>query len=101
MDRVGQQARAPISARGSPVTGEAVLRSASPTPRNSGVRMQSRSPLLALLAVIVLITSLPASLTHAAEPKSVTLAPLPPVETDDGRFGMVQGIVQPDLAWNA
>jgi hypothetical protein len=63
--------------------------------------MQSRSPLLALLATIVLITSLPASLTHAAEPRAATVAPLPAVDTDDGRFGMVQGMVQPDLAYNA
>src|SRR5262249_54771088 len=74
---------------------------ASPTPRLAGVRMQSRSPLLALLAAIVLITSLPASRTLAAEPRNATLAPLPAVDTDDGRFGMVQGMVQPDLAWQA
>lgn len=63
--------------------------------------MQSRSPLLALLAAIVIITSLPVSRTHAAEPRAATVAPLPAVETTDGRFGMVQGIVQPDLAWQA
>jgi hypothetical protein len=63
--------------------------------------MQSRSPLLAVLAAIVIITSLPAARTHAAEPRTATVAPLPAVDTDDGRFGMVQGIVQPDLAWQA
>ena len=63
--------------------------------------MQSRSTLLAVLAAIVLFTSLPASLTHAAEPKNAVVSPLPAVKTDDGRFGMVQGIVQPDLAWQA
>jgi hypothetical protein len=63
--------------------------------------MQSRSPLLAVLAAIVIFTSLPASLTHAAEPRAATVAPLPAVDTDDGRFGMVQGMVQPDLAYNA
>ena len=68
----------------------------------AGVRMQSRSSLLALLAAIVLFTSLPAAPSHAAEPRNATtLAPLPAVDTDDGRFGMVQGIVQPDLAWRA
>jgi hypothetical protein len=63
--------------------------------------MQSRSPVLALLAAIVLFTSLPASRTDAAEPRAATVAPLPAVDTNDGRFGMVQGIVQPDLAWQA
>ena len=63
--------------------------------------MHSRSWLLALLAAIMIFTSLPIGPTHAAEPGNVTLAPLPAVETDDGRFGMVQGIVQPDLAWQA
>lgn len=64
--------------------------------------MQSRSSLLAaVLAAIVLFTSLPASLTHAAEPRNAVVSPLPAVKTDDGRFGMVQGIVQPDLAWQA
>ena len=63
--------------------------------------MQSRSPLLALLAAIVIFTSLPTAPTRAAEPNASTLAPLPAVDTDDGRFGMVQGIVQPDLAWQA
>jgi hypothetical protein len=63
--------------------------------------MQSRSPFLALLAAIVIFTSLPTAPTLAAESRASTLAPLPAVETDDGRFGMVQGIVQPDLAWQA
>jgi hypothetical protein len=64
--------------------------------------MQSRSSLLALLAAIVLFTSLPTAPSFAAEPRTATtLAPLPAVDTDDGRFGMVQGIVQPDLAWQA
>ena len=63
--------------------------------------MQSRSPLVALLAAIVLFTSLPTAPTRAAEPRAATIAPLPAVDTDDGRFGMVQGIVQPDLAWQA
>src|SRR5215510_9045810 len=67
----------------------------------AGVRMQTRSPFLALLAAIVIFTSLPTAPTHAAEPRASTLAPLPAVHTDDGRFGMVQGIVQPDLAWQA
>ena len=68
----------------------------------AGVRMQSRSSLLALLAAIVLFTSVPAVPSFAAEPRNATtLAPLPAVDTDDGRFGMVQGIVQPDLAWQA
>lgn len=57
--------------------------------------------MLALLAAIVIFSSLPASLTHAAEPRSATMAPLPAVDTDDGRWGMVQGMVQPDLAWQA
>ena len=57
--------------------------------------------MLALLAVIVLFASLPAAPTHAAEPRTSTLAPLPAVNTVDGRFGLVQGIVQPDLAWQA
>ncbi len=53
------------------------------------------------MAAILLATSLPISPADAAEPKSATLAPLPAVETDDPRFGLVQGIVQPDLAWQA
>jgi hypothetical protein len=57
--------------------------------------------MLALLAAIVLFASLPAAPTHAAEPRTSTLAPLPAVNTVDGRFGLVQGIVQPDLAWQA
>ena len=57
--------------------------------------------MLALLAAIVIFSSLPASLTRAAEPRSATMAPLPAVDTDDGRWGMVQGMVQPDLAWQA
>ena len=67
----------------------------------AGVRMRSRSPFLALLTAIVVFTSLPTVPIHAAEPRNATLAPLPAVDTDDGRFGMVQGIVQPDLAWQA
>lgn len=63
--------------------------------------MQSRSSFLALLAAIVLFTSIPVTPSHAAEPKAATVAPLPAVDTDDGRFGMVQGIVLPDLAWQA
>jgi hypothetical protein len=63
--------------------------------------MQSRSPLLALLAAIVLLTSVPVPASFAAEPRAATVAPLPAVDTDDGRFGMVQGMVQPDLAWQA
>ena len=63
--------------------------------------MHSRSWLLALLAAIVLVTSFPAPLTFAAEPRAATMAPLPAVDTDDGRFGMVQGMVQPDLAFQA
>lgn len=63
--------------------------------------MQLRSPCIALLAAVVLFTSLPTAPSHAAEPTTATLAPLPAVDTDDGRFGMVQGIVQPDLAWQA
>src|SRR5919202_319544 len=76
---------------------------AAPVPfhHHAGVRMQSRSPFLALLAVIILATSLPIKPAQAAEPYATTLAPLPAVDTDDGRFGMVQGIVQPDLAWQA
>lgn len=62
--------------------------------------MRSRPWFLALLAAIVIFTSLPTAPTYA-EPRDVTLAPLPAVDTDDGRFGMVQGIVQPDLAWQA
>jgi hypothetical protein len=63
--------------------------------------MQPRSPLFALLTAIVVITSLPTSQARAAEPRNATVAPLPAIETDDGRFGFVQGIVQPDLAWQA
>src|SRR5215213_1953899 len=63
--------------------------------------MQLRSPLFALLAAVVFVTSLPAVPTHAAEPRNASVAPLPGVDTDDERFGMVQGIVQPDLAWQA
>jgi len=63
--------------------------------------MQLRSPLFALLAAVVFVTSLPAVPTHAAEPRNASVAPLPGVDTDDGRFGFVQGMVQPDLAWQA
>ncbi|MCC7372669.1 MAG: hypothetical protein IT306_29925 [Chloroflexi bacterium] len=63
--------------------------------------MQSRPLLLAVLAATVLFASLPSSITHAAEPRTAVVSPLPAVDTDDGRFGMVQGIVQPDLAWQA
>jgi len=63
--------------------------------------MQLRSSLFALLAAVVFVTSLPAVPTHAAEPRNASVAPLPGVETDDGRFGFVQGMGQPDLAWQA
>ncbi|MGE3270888.1 MAG: glycosyl hydrolase, partial [Chloroflexota bacterium] len=63
--------------------------------------MQSRSFVFAALAALLLFTSLPTTRLLAAEPRNATVAPLPAVDTDDGRFGMVQGIVQPDMAWQA
>jgi hypothetical protein len=45
--------------------------------------MQLRSSLLAVLAAIFLFASLPATLTHAAEPRNAIASPLPAVETTD------------------
>src|SRR6478672_1593624 len=66
-------------------------------------RMHRTTPLAGLLTAIVLLASLPSpSAPVRAEGSSVTaLAPLPPVATSDDRFGMVQGIQAPDLAFQA
>src|SRR4051794_10054539 len=66
-----------------------------------GERMRSTSPLLALVAAIVIFTSIPVAPIRAAEVSNATVAPLPAVTTDDSRFGMVQGLIQPDLAYDA
>jgi len=67
--------------------------------------MQSRSPVLAVLAALLIFSSFPLPPAHASEPRSTTrnatVAPLPAVDTEDGRFGLVQGIVRPDMAWQA
>jgi len=63
--------------------------------------MRSTSPLLALVTALVLVTSLPVAPSRAAEVSNATVAPLPAVDTDDDRFGMVQGLIQPDLAYQA
>jgi hypothetical protein len=41
------------------------------------------------------------SVTAANAPTAATVAPLPAVQTKDARFGMVQGIAAPDLAYQA
>jgi hypothetical protein len=52
----------------------------------------------ALLAAVVLLSSIPS--VHA-DPGTVSVAPLAPVATTDDRFGIVQGVGAPDLALNA
>jgi hypothetical protein len=63
--------------------------------------MRPTSPLLAMVAALVLFTSFPTAPIRAAEVSNATAAPLPAVATDDGRFGMVQGLVDPDMAYQA
>src|SRR4051794_4600713 len=101
MDRAGPQRPSRSVALALPLRVGSPDAPLSPLLAISGVRMQLRSPLFALLAAVVFVTSLPAVPTHAAEPRTASVAPLPGVETDDGRFGFVQGMVQPDLAWQA
>ncbi|MDP8922721.1 MAG: hypothetical protein M3O34_07575 [Chloroflexota bacterium] len=65
----------------------------------------------AVLAALVLFSSWPTLPARAAEPRDseapsasatvATVAPLPAVATNDDRFGMVQGIGAPDLAYHA
>jgi hypothetical protein len=66
-----------------------------------GERMRSTSPLLAMVAALVLFASVPVAPIRAAEVSNATVAPLPAVATDDGRFGMVQGLIDPDMAYKA
>ena len=63
-------------------------------------RMRLTPQITAVLAALVLLSSL---LGRSARAESDTLAvsPLPPVSNPDGRFGIVQGIHAPGLAYNA
>ncbi|MCC6176710.1 MAG: hypothetical protein IT305_15485 [Chloroflexi bacterium] len=70
--------------------------------------MSFNSLFAALLAAVVLVAGLPIPPARAAEPGAastapspVVAAPLPAVSTTDDRFGMVQGIVASDMAYNA
>src|SRR5215210_3973182 len=58
-----------------------------------------------LLAVLVLLSSVPTGTVRAEAPdpaaSSPTIAPLPAVNTGDTRFGMVQSIAAADLAFQA
>ena len=62
--------------------------------------MLCKRTLAALLAALVLLAS-PASQWALADPTVVAVAALPPVDTADERFGLVQGIQAPDLAFQA
>ena len=62
--------------------------------------MRLTRPLAAALAAIVLVTTLAGSPAHA-QSNPVAVAPLPAVTGTDGRFGIVQGIHAPDLAYQA
>lgn len=59
--------------------------------------MQSKPQILGILAALVLLSSIPSG--AGAQGAPVAVAPLPPVTNPDGRFGMVQGIHAPDLAY--
>jgi hypothetical protein len=63
--------------------------------------MPARSPFLSILAAFVLFASVPVAPTRAAEATNAIASPLPAVATNDNRFGMVQGLIQPDLAYEA
>ena len=54
-----------------------------------------------MVAALVLFTSLPVAPIRAADASNAIATPLPAVATDDTRFGMVQGLIQPDLAYQA
>ena len=63
--------------------------------------MHPKPKLAIVLAVLVLISSAPAPSAQSQERVPASVSPLPAVPTTDGRFGIVQGIASPDLAFTA
>jgi hypothetical protein len=62
--------------------------------------MHRKSHLATILAAFLLLSSLPTTPARA-DPDPVAITALAPVTSSDGRFGMVQGIQAPDLAYQA
>jgi hypothetical protein len=62
--------------------------------------MHRKSHLATILAAVLLLSSLPTTPARA-DPDPVAITALAPVTSSDGRFGMVQGIQAPDLAYQA
>ena len=63
-------------------------------------RMRPTPQITAVLAALVLLSSL-LGRSARAESNALAVSPLPPVSNPDGRFGIVQGIHAPGLAYNA
>src|SRR5215212_11036803 len=62
--------------------------------------MRRKAALAAFLTILLLLTPPPRIPAQAAS-DTVAVRPLPPVTETDGRFGLVQGIQAPDLAFQA
>src|SRR5688572_33389003 len=66
-----------------------------------GSRWHQTLPIAGLLALIVLLGSPAPAPVLAGRSTATSVTPLPPVATEDQRFGLVQGIQAPDLAHRA
>ena len=66
-----------------------------------GFRMHRTLSIAGLLAFVVLLASAPPPPALADRSTAAAVTPLPPVATEDERFGLVQGIQAPDLAYRA
>jgi hypothetical protein len=63
--------------------------------------MQRTLAVATLLGAIVLLSPVLHAPVSAQRSSAATVSPLPPVSTNDDRFGLVQGIQAPDLAFQA
>jgi hypothetical protein len=66
-----------------------------------GVQLSCRLALAGLLALAVLAAPPAPGLARAEQQTAASVRPLPPVASQDERFGMVQGIQAPELAFQA